>query len=95
MPQWRIVTNLPKEAIPKDFVKEASETLQKAINKPMQVCGCSLEHQEFVGGVCVCVCVCVHTLDPEPMKVGYKSPENGCGSIQEMGVVLTGGVTIK
>lgn len=37
MPQWTIATNLPKEAIPKDFVKEASDLLQKAIDKPMKV----------------------------------------------------------
>ena len=37
MPQWMINTNVPRDAIPKDFVKEATDVFQQAIGKPIQV----------------------------------------------------------
>ena len=37
MPQLRIVTNVPKDAIPENFLMEATTIFQAAINKPMKV----------------------------------------------------------
>lgn len=36
MPQLRIVTNLPKDAIPPDFLMEATQVFQATIGKPMK-----------------------------------------------------------
>jgi len=37
MPQLRIVTNVPKDEIPENFLAEVTTIFQAAINKPMKV----------------------------------------------------------
>ncbi len=37
MPSLTIATNVPRDAIPKDFIKDAAEVFQQAIGKPIKV----------------------------------------------------------